>query len=83
MRCMCHPFAGNNRKITETQDIVQQTRSVRPRTGTWEKGEGFNILPLKVKGPITSPRRSVLRLVMGPFTQGRQYQLNTDMFRHA
>lgn len=31
-----------------------------------EKGEGFNILPLKVKGTITSPRRSVLRLGWAP-----------------
>lgn len=66
LRCIRHPFAGNNRKITETQNIVQQTRSVRPRTGTWEKGEGFNILPLKEKEPVQVSGRIILNLRLGP-----------------
>nr|DAJ44016.1 MAG TPA: hypothetical protein [Caudoviricetes sp.] len=39
---------------------------LRPRTGTWEKGEGFNILPLKEKGPVQVSGRIILNLRLGP-----------------
>lgn len=39
---------------------------MRPRTGTWEKGEGFYILPLKEKEPVQVSGRIILNLRLEP-----------------